>query len=183
MNELDEETALSILFANTKRKKRNEDLITIAKCCDYLSELYGSQKVVADRIGLSTEMIREFLVALNLPIKIQKMISDRVIDSIDIVKEISSLKDPSKQIAAAEAFANTTSKDVRDIKRIFKDANISIEDAKKIVLDAKPEGLHIFVIDFDDETHQALEKEAKTKKIEPVDLVNKIVKDWLRRRK
>ncbi len=182
MKNLNENTALAIIFANTKRKNRNVDLLTMAKCFEYLVKLYGSQKAVAKKVGLSTEMIREFLIVLKLPIKIQKLVSERRLNSIDVVREISIIKYPSKQIAAAHAFINSLSKDVRDIKRLVKNAELPIEDAKKTVLDAKPKRLHIFVIDFDDETHQAITREAKTLKIKPAELVRRIVTDWLKQK-
>ena len=180
MKILDEETALSILFANTKRKKRNKDLITIAESCEYLTKLYGSQKAVAEKVGLSSEMIREFLATLKLPEEVQKLISDRKIDSIDIVREISVLQDPSKQVAAAKTFADSLSKDVRDMKRLIKGANLPTEEAKKMVLESKPKGLHIFMMDFDDKTYHALIEEAKNMKVKPAELVKRIVVDWLK---
>ena len=73
---LDEESALAILFANTRRKKRKEDLITIARAFEYLVNLYGSKEAVAKRVGLSTEMIREFLTVLKLPREIQKLVTE-----------------------------------------------------------------------------------------------------------
>jgi len=179
MRKLNEEAALAIVFANTKRKKRPDDLITVANTFDYLVRLYGSQKVVAEKVGLSTEMIREFLTTLKLPEEIQKLVSDRRIDGIDIIREISVLKDPSKQIAAAEAFINSLSKDVRDVKRLVKGANVPIEEAKKVVLEAKPKGLHIFMMDFDDEMYRAIIKHTRTLKIKPAELVKGIVADWL----
>jgi len=182
MKKLDEETALSVLFANTRRKKRKTDLLTIAKHCDYLVKLYGSQKAVAEKVGLSSEMIREFLVVLKLPKKIQDLVSERKIDSIDIVREISALKEPSRQIVASEAFINSLSKDVRDIKRLMKDANVSVKNAKKAVLDAKPEELHIFVMDFDDEMYQAIIENAKASRVKPTELVRGIVMDWLKQK-
>jgi len=180
MKELDEETALSILFGNTKRKKRDADLLTIAKSCEYLVSLYGSQRVVAKKIGLSTEMIREFLATLKLPTKIQELVSERKIDSIDIIREISALKEPSEQIAAAEALTDSSSKDVRDIKRLVKEANISVQEAKQVILDAKPKGLHIFIMDFDDETYRAIIEHAQSLKIEPAELIRGIVIEWLK---
>lgn len=182
MKNLNENTALAIIFANTKRKNRNVDLLTMAKCFEYLVKLYGSQKAVAKKVGLSTEMIREFLIVLKLPIKIQKLISERRLNSIDVVREISIIKYPSKQIAAAHAFINSLSKDVRDIKRLVINAELPIEDAKKTVLDAKPKGLHIFVVDFDDETYQAITRETKTLKIKPAELIRRIVTDWLKQK-
>lgn len=182
MKNLNENNALAIIFANTNRKKRNVDLFTMAKCFDHLVKLYGSQKAVAKKVGLSTEMIREFLIVLKLPAKVQKLISERRIDSIDVVREISIIKYPSKQIKAAHAFINSLSKDVRDIKRLVKNTKFTIEDAKKIVLNAKPKGLHIFIMDFDDETYQAIIREAKTLKIKSAELVKGIVTDWLRQK-
>jgi hypothetical protein len=182
MKTIDENSALAILFANIRRKKRSTDLVTIAKACKYLIELYGSQKSVANKVGLSTEMIREFLTTLRLPAKIQRLISERKIDSIDIVKEISAIKDPSKQIAVAHLFTSSLSKDVRDIKRLIKEANLSIEDARKTVLNAKPRGLHIFVMDFDDEMSRAIKRYSKTLKMRPPELVRKIVIDWLKKK-
>lgn len=181
MNKLDEETALSILFANTKRKKRTTDLLTIAKNCDYLVKLYGSQKAVSEKVGLSSEMIREFLVVLKLPKQIQDLVSERKIDSIDIVREISALKESPKQIIASKAFINSLTKDVRDIKRLIKNTNISVQNAKKSVLDAKPEELHIFIMDFNDEMYQAIIENAKASRVKPTELVRRIVIDWLKK--
>lgn len=183
MKKLDEETALSVLFANTKRKKRSVDLLTIAKSCEYLVNLYGSKRAVAEKVGLSTEMIREFLTILKLPKEIQKLVSERKVDSIDVVKEISALKEPSKQIEVAEAFINSPSKDARDIKRLVKNTDISINDAKKIILDTKPKGLHIFIMDFDDEMYKTIVKQAKLQRIKPAELVRAIVAEWLKNKK
>jgi len=184
MKALDEDTALSILFANTKRKRRIEDLFTIAKACEYLVSLkkYGSQRAVAEKVGLSAEMIRQFLTILKLPKKIQKLVAQRKIDSVDIVKEIAAIKDSSKQIAVASAFVNSLSKDARDIKRLLKNADLAIGDAKKIVLDAKPKGLHIFVMDFEDEIYRAIMGYSKSFKMKPAELVREIVTDWLKRK-
>jgi len=183
MTEMNEETALSILFANTKRKKRYVDLITVAQSCKYLADLYGSKEAVAEKVGLSTEMIRELMLPLELPREIQKLISSREIDSIDKVKEISALKDVSRQIVAANEFINASTKDVRDMKRLMKKAGLPAEKAKEIILEAKPKDLHIFVMDFDEDTYRLLLEHAKKKKIEPAELVRNIVSNWLKSEK
>lgn len=180
MRELDEDTALATIFANTRRKKRTENLLTIAQSFKYLVELYGSQKAVADKVGLSTEMIREFLIVLKLPVEVQQLISSRQIDSVDVAREISAIKDPLKQVVTAKILADALSEDVRDIKRLIKDTNFPIEEAKKIILESKPRGLHIFMMDFDDEIYKLIIKQAKSMKIKPAELVKEIVTDWLK---
>lgn len=179
MEELDEETALAIVFANTKRKKRDLDLITIAKAFDFLVKLYRSRKAVAEMVGISTEMIREFLIALDLPLEVQKLLSERKIDSVDMISKISALKKPSIQIAVANAIVGLQPEDMRDITRQIKTANISPEEAKKIILNAKPKGMHIFIIDFDDQMYKKIKIEAENLNIRPAELVREIVRDWL----
>lgn len=176
----DEETALSILFANTKRKKRQVDLVTLARSCKYLVDLYGSRKAVGKRVGLSTEMIRELMLPLKLPKGVQDLVLNRNIDSIDVVREIATLKDPAKQISAANQFIGTVSKDVRDIKRLVKKTGLTAENAKEIILEAKPGNLHIFAMDFDEEIYQAIVHEAEKRKMEPAELVREIVLNWLK---
>lgn len=182
IKELDEATALSIIYANTKRKKRSIDLIAFAKTFKYLVDLYGSKSALSKKVGLSTEMVREFLIPLKLSKEVQKLISERKIDSVDVIREISALRDPTKQIAAANAFTNSLSKDVRDTKRLIKEANLPVKDAAQVILDAKPKGLHILLIDFDDPTYNLLTKQAKKKKINPAELVREIVIAWLSQR-
>lgn len=180
MKALNEATALAVIYANTKRKTRKENLITIAKAFGYLVKLYGSPSIVAERVDLSPEMIREFLLILKLPLQVQKLVSQRKIDSIDILREISAIKDPSKQIIAANEFISTPTKEVRDIKRLIKQEGMTVENAKKTVLNARPKDLNIFIIDFDNETYLALIKKAKELKVKPPELVRGIVKDWLK---
>lgn len=180
-SELDEDTALSIVFANIKKKKRECDLVTLANAFQYLVDLYGSQAAVGKKVDLSTEMIREFLSTLKLPREVQQLISMRKIDSVDIVREISSLKDPSRQIAAARMLISSASKDVRDIKRLLTSGNVSVEDAKRIITDAKPKGLHIFIMDLDDEMYRLLMKSSRAMKLKPAELARDIVSEWLKR--
>lgn len=181
MKYLKEEDALAIIYANTKRKKRKDNLISVAKAFEFLVKLYGSKEIVARKVGLSSEMVREFLLILKLPLEVQKMVYDRKIDSLDILREISAIRDPALQREASYKFLNTPSKDVRDIKRLVKQARLTLDKAKKTIIDARPKGLNIFIIDLDDETYSRLIKKAKVKKLKPADLVKNIISDWLKK--
>jgi len=183
MRKMDENYALAVVFANIRRKKRTDDLMTIAESFEYLVNLYGSQKAVAEKVGLSSEMIRQFLALLKLPKEVQTMFSRRQIDSVDTAKELLALKDSTKQIRTAKALAESLSKDTRDIKRLVKGADVPVEEAKKTVLNAKPKRFHIFVMDFDNDTYQAIIRKAKTLKIKPAELVKRIVIKWLQQKK
>jgi len=178
----DPETALSLMFTNTKRKRRSVDLVTLAEACRYLVGYYGSQRAVADKLGLSSEMIREFLTVLKLPIEVQEMVSQRKIDRLDIVRELASLTDRNAQIEAARIVASCSSKDIRDIKRLVKVGGLPVEQAKKAVMESKPKGLHIFLIDVDDQVYEKIKKVAEAERIKPPELVKQVVMQWVSER-
>jgi hypothetical protein len=180
---MDEPTALAIVFSNTKRKRRSVDLITVAECLEFLVHLYGSQNAVAEKIGISSEMIRQFRKILTLPDDVKKMIKARKIDKLDVAYRISLIDDSEKQKTAAQIIGNLQTHDVRDIVRFMKThPETSITNSKKVILESKPKDIHIFVIDLDEDSYQAIIKEAAQSGIKPADLVKKIVKAWLQQR-
>lgn len=182
MMDWNEKSALALLFGNTKRKSRSTDLLTLAHAADYLVRRYGSQKAVASRLGLSAEMIREFLSALRLPSSVQAMIADRTIDRLDVVRELASLPDAESQVEAARIVAACASKDVRDIKRLVKHGGVEVTHAQKAVLDAKPKGFHIFLIDLSDEHYRALLNFSRDLSTGPAELARHIIVDWINAR-
>lgn len=69
------------------------------------------------------------------------------------------IHDTMQQIAVAQSIADLSqSKDIRDIIRLVTKAGSSAEESKKRVIEAKPKGLHIFVMDFDDRMYTAIQK-------------------------
>lgn len=183
MSKWTEATALAMVLSNTRRKKRPNDLVTTADAMAFLIDLYGSQKALAQKLDLSVEMVRQFLTVLKLPTTVKALFARRQIDSVDIAKELAALPDDEDQERAAKAVMNSPSKDVRDIKRLIKSGDYDVADAKRTVLDAKPDGLNIFLVDFDDATLRQLESEARTGKMKPAELVRTIVTDWLKARR
>jgi hypothetical protein len=186
MNESDENTALGIVLSNTNRKNRTLDLITIAKSFKKLEEGYGSRKAVAEKVGLSNEMIRQFISALTLEKDVQNMISERKIDSVDVISELSKIKKPEDQIATAIEIQNMNSKDARDILRFMRGYKVSIKNAKNEIMKSKNskkfDDMHVFVIDFNDEERKIILKLSARKKVKPADLIKQIVlnelEDW-----
>ena len=179
MRKWDEAKALATTLSNTRTKKRRDDLITVAGAMKYLVQLYGSQREVAARVGVHPEMIRQFLTVLRLSGSVQALFATRQLDSVDVAKELVTLKDQTQQEQTAVEIANMPSKDARDITRLIKNTRCGVEAAKKAVLEAKPSGLNIFLLDFADDVLRKLECEARKRKMKPAELVREIVNDWL----
>jgi hypothetical protein len=118
---------------------------------------------------------------LKLPEQVKNLVSTRKIDRLDVAYRIAMLKEPEKQVAAAKSIANLpSSKDVRDVVRLVTRGGSSVEESARRVMEAKPKGLHIFVIDFDDKTYETLGEKAKDLGISPPELVKQLVEEWLK---
>ncbi|MDI6787930.1 MAG: hypothetical protein QME51_06125 [Planctomycetota bacterium] len=177
-----ENKALAILFANTERKNRTADLVSIAKSCEYLKRRYGSIKAVADKIGLHPEMIREFLSVLSLHPKARQLVRNRIIDKLDTVYRISKLT-PSLQVKAIKELTNLRTEETRDIHRLMQQKKVSLQKAKRKIIDSKLKGLNVFIIDFDDDIYKAIREQAKRRMVKPIKLIKVIVLNWLKKQK
>jgi hypothetical protein len=175
MSALDEQTALGVVFANTKRKKRTDDLVTVAEAFEHLVKLYGSQKAAAKKVGLSHEMVREFLKILGLSPEVKQLVRTRKIDRLDVAYKISTLPNREEQISAAKQSADLSTDDVRDFKRLMSSAGMSAEESKKKVLESRLRGLNVFVMDFDDEEYKQIISQARHEGMAPAELVKKVV--------
>jgi transcriptional regulator with XRE-family HTH domain len=110
------EPYIATLIANTKRVRRPDDIVTVAKAIRNASGLLGSVAAVADRTGVSEEMLREFLAAERLAPAVRKLVRSRRIDSVDVAYRISLLPDDEQgPVAGAFMAGELTSDDVRAV--------------------------------------------------------------------
>lgn len=97
--------ALAILISSTHSKKRSLPLTEIAKWLDVAVVKLGSYSAVADRIGLSPHMLRQFSHVQRLAKSVQKLFQSRCLDSIDAVTHLALLPVQEQQVIA-ETFAS-----------------------------------------------------------------------------
>jgi len=103
-----------VLIANTRRTKRALPLTDLAHWLNIAVRKLGSYPAVADRIGLSPHMLRQFSTITRLNPKAQALFSLRKLDSVDAVVHLAML--PAKeQVAMAEALA-TRDIDTKDLR-------------------------------------------------------------------
>ena len=181
---MNEETARAILFANLKGRKKKEYLKT-AQACRYLRKRYGSLRKVAEEVAISPEIIREFDSLLDLPSKVQQLISKKII-KLDTGYRISTRIDGAKrQIEVAKAVADLGALDARTVIEYARaNPKLPPEECKRRVLKSKTviKELHVFVLPLPAETFEKLTATAKELKMKPEDLVRKIVQEWLAKR-
>lgn len=130
------EDALVALIASTKRINRKLSLLEIADKLEIAQQGLGSLHEVAEKIGLSYEMLREFVSIKKLPPKVKRLISERRIESIDVAFHLSKLKEPDQE-TLAEAYVKDglTSESIRAIVILKRNSpNVPISTVIKRVI-------------------------------------------------
>lgn len=142
------EEALAILISCTRKKTRPLPLTEISMWVEVAVTKLGSYTAVADRIGLSAKMLRQFLCVRQLSNGVQRLFADRKLDSVDAAAHLAMLP-----VREQEAVANALAKgeintiDLRAVVELRKSGKaISIKDLLRQVIDSKVR--HEYVAEF-----------------------------------
>ena len=113
--------ALAILISSTHSKKRPLPLTEIAKWLEIAISYLGSNAAVADRIGLSPKMLRQFSFVSRLSPSVQLLFENRQLDSVDSAAHLASLPETDQEaLAKALASGNLDTSDVRAVIQLIR---------------------------------------------------------------
>lgn len=104
-----QESIIARLIANTLRKKRPDNLIQIACDIRRAEKHLGSIKAVSESVGISTDMLRQFLSVEQLCPEVQKLVEKRKIDLVNIVHYMRNFGPEAQQAIAKEVIADRLS--------------------------------------------------------------------------
>ncbi|MGI0073783.1 MAG: hypothetical protein ACREA3_08225 [Nitrosotalea sp.] len=182
---------LGSLYLNLRGdKKKKEDWISIAKkCAEFASN--KSHKEVAEKLGVSTEIIRAVLSLLELPIEVQQLIKEgkilfdaaQRINTIDRkVRDVNRRK--KRQIEVAKTIAGLPSHEQREIIQYAKKyPNVSLSNFKKRVTTSLiTKKLHVAVIPLDDELFGILKRKSMQQKISLEKMILSIIDEWKKKK-
>lgn len=183
-NDIDEEKIIAILYANFRgRKKKVHDWIYLAKLIDKLSKHYGSYQILAKKLGLSPETVRETLKLLELPQEVQELVKNERLKH-EVAWRIASIKDKESQIRVARAVLGLDAHDARDIVRIYrKNRDIDIESYVKNFKSSRlqVEKVNLMIIPMKKEDYSKIKKEADNFNQSPEKfLVDRVILPWLK---
>jgi hypothetical protein len=182
MNEIDEEKILARLFLNLRgAKKKQGNWIDIAQDCKQLRDYYGSAKKVADKLGVSYELIRALLKLPMLPEEVKDLIKDDKI-LFDVAQRIARINGKERQVEVARAVAGLPAHDARDLIQYAKKyPKEPLNDFKKRVTEGKDkvEKVHLAIIPLKAEIYSLLKTEGQRKKVSPEKLILLILDEWI----
>lgn len=115
--------ALAALIASTRRVRRRLSLLEVADWLEVARQGLGSLRAVAERIGLSEEMVRQFATVQDLSPRVKKLVAERKIDSVDIAHRLSKLARSEQHVVArARVAGELNSDDVRAVVALRRSA-------------------------------------------------------------
>ena len=128
--------ALAILISNTRSKKRVLPLTEIAEWLKVAVNKLGSYSAVADRIGLSPQMVGQFASVDRLAASVRRLVETRKLDSVDAVAHMAML--PVKQQKAVAKALTGGELDTSDIRPVVQLQRAGFSDSiEEIIARAK----------------------------------------------
>jgi hypothetical protein len=181
---MDRDQALAICFANLKGSK-DKDLLAAARALQYLKGLpeYGSNAKVGRAVGVSGEIVREFLTLLSFPEEIQQLFEGRQV-GLEHGRRLWQLarRRPELLEEVAEAMTDMTAMDSRHlVEYIVKHPELSVREAKRKLLESKTvreREFHVIAL-LSEEQYRVLVGEARKRGVAVDVLVSSIVQRWL----
>lgn len=67
------------------------------------------------------------------------------------------------------------SKEVRDIELLISNTGLTPKKSKRIVFESRLKGLHVFIMDFEDQEYNEILEQSRKAKLPPPEYVKKIV--------
>ena len=97
------------LLANTRTKKRPDNLVDIARDIRWLESCLGSLRAVSELVGISVDMLNRFLSVESLTSEVKKVVEERKIDLINTVYYLRGFDAEAQRVIAAEVVADRLS--------------------------------------------------------------------------
>lgn len=113
--------ALAALIKNTRTTRRHISLAELVQWLEVAITEVGGIRGVAERIGLSVQMLQQFLYFKDLVPAVQELFATRQLDSVDMVVHLRRMDCKDQEIVAVEAAnGNLNSADIRAICEFLK---------------------------------------------------------------
>ena len=181
---LDKGEALAICFRNLKGSK-TKDLLMTAQALQFLRGLpeFGSNKRVGDGVGVSGEVVRQFIALLDLPSCVQTYFEQRRL-GLEHGRRLWQLQRarPSLVEEAAQAMVSMTAMEARDlVEYLVRTPAASVQEGLRVLEAAKPDisqEYHVIAV-LDEEAYTSLQSRARQKRVHVNELVTKVVNSWL----
>ena len=181
---MDKNEALAICFRNLKGAK-TKDLLLTARALKYLKGLseFRSNKRLGEEVGVSGEIVRQFIALLDLPLSVQSYLEQGTL-GLEQGRRLWQLNRtrPSLVEDAARAMGHMTAMETRNfVEYLVRTAPASVQDGLDALKAAKPIVSHEYHIDaiLDEWAYRSLAAQAREQGVRVNELVSRVINRWL----
>jgi hypothetical protein len=108
------ETVVARLIANTRKRARPHNLVQVARDIRLAEGKLGSLSAVSEVVGVSTDMLRQFLSVERLTPRVRMLVEQRAIDLINVIHYMSGFDAEAQEVIAhAVVDGRLSAEDVR----------------------------------------------------------------------
>ena len=182
--DLDKAEALVICFQNLKGSK-SKDLLRTAQALQYLKSLdeFGSNQSVGEAVGVSGEVVRQFLGLLTLPVGVQDYLKRGTL-GLEHGRRLGQLGKSRPEIVmqAAEALTNMTAMEGRNlIEYLVRSPEATVKEGVDVLEGAKQAVTKEYRIStvLEEKLYQLLSIHARERGMRATELATAIVSEWL----
>lgn len=180
----DKAEALVVCFRNLKGAK-SKDLLLTAQALQYLKSLpeFGSNNSVGEAVGVSGEIVRQFIGLLDLPPSILEYLENGDL-GLEHGRRLGQLRKARSDVLeqAAEAMTKLKAMEARDLAEyLVRNPEASVQDSLESLEAARQvvhKQFHVGLL-FDEETYRLLESHSRTRQMRTTELATTIVSEWL----
>lgn len=175
------EEALAVALSNLKGAHQ-KDLLRTANALAFLTRETGSQTAVAEMVGVSREIVREFLSLLRLPDDVQAMLASGELTTLEQGRRLAQLSRyrPHEVAAAAREMTSLTAHDSRSLTEyLIAHRDVTPAEAKARVFGSKDvvsKEFHVVAL-LNEAEYRRLVELARQDGQTPDELVSTIVRD------
>jgi hypothetical protein len=180
----DRAEALAICHQNLKGSK-SKDLLLTARALQYLKSLrdFKSNQHVGEAVGVSGEMVRQFIGLLDLPLSVQSRLAQGEL-GLEHGRRLRQLGQDRPDVvdSAAETMTSMTAMDARDlVEYLIREPAASVDDSMAALNAAKQIVQNEYHIDtvLDETAFRRLSAHARHQGMRATDLASSIVNRWL----
>lgn len=180
----DRAEALAICFRNLKGSK-SKDLLLTAQALQYLKGLpeFSSNQRVGEAVGVSGEIVRQFIGLLDLPRPVQCQLEQGLL-GLEHGRRLRQLHQARPELieSVAQAMTSMTAMQSRDlVEYLIRKPAESVEDGLAALDESRQIIKNEYHIDtvLDESMYRLLSAHARHRKVRVTELVSTIVSRWL----
>lgn len=179
-DKMTEEKAAAVLMANLKgSRQKPAGLLEMARATRLLITAWGLPRM-SNFFDVSEFQLRQIDKINELPAEVKALVKKGKL-GIDGSYQLWRLNGDSRQVEAANAAVGMSEAEIRALVKVLQaDSTLRPDEERKKVVEANRKKINLVILPLTDKTYKSLVEIAKAERVNPHDLVLRLVEEYVR---